>query len=222
MAASGTGTRDVILDALDRLLATSGFRGITMDDVAAEAGVSRRTIYMYFAGKEELGLSSIDRVVAGTYARLERIAGGGGDPAEVLHAMLVERVLFRVDSVHSYRTSLDELFEAVRPAYMARRRQQHEREVGLIARVIAGGCAAGRFECDDAAAVAGTVVAATNAFLPYSLSVQELGERGRIAAGIDRMASLMIKSLTAGAPGVAGPRRVTTRRAPARARRSRT
>src|SRR5690606_6409338 len=41
-------TREAILDATDRLLATRGFRKLTMDDIAAEAGVSRRTIYMYF------------------------------------------------------------------------------------------------------------------------------------------------------------------------------
>jgi AcrR family transcriptional regulator len=36
----------VILDATDLLLETSGFRAITMEDLAARAGVSRRTIYM--------------------------------------------------------------------------------------------------------------------------------------------------------------------------------
>lgn len=214
-------TRDAILDAVDRLLATSGFRKLSMDDIAAAAGVSRRTIYVYFPSKEEVGLSSIDRVVAATYDRLERIATDEPDPAAALHAILVERVLFRVDSVHDYRTRLDELFEAVRPAYMARRRQQHDREVALVARVIAAGCAQGRFACDDAAATAATLVAATNAFLPYSLSVQELGERDRIAAGIRRMATLLLRSLTADAPARPATRRSSKRQAPTRARRSR-
>src|SRR5262245_39158402 len=110
------GTRDGILDAVDRLLETSGFRKITMEDIAAEAGVSRRTIYVYFPSKEEVGLSSIDRVVESAYRHLEQIAAAKGDPAELLHRVLVARVLFRVDSVRAYRRSLDELFEAVRPA----------------------------------------------------------------------------------------------------------
>ena len=44
-------TREAILDAPDRLLTTRGFRSVTMDDIAGEAGVSRRTIYMYFPSK---------------------------------------------------------------------------------------------------------------------------------------------------------------------------
>lgn len=203
------GTRDVILDATDRLLETSGFRAITMEDIATQAGVSRRTIYMYFASKEEVGLSSIDRVVEQTYNHLESIAGAAFDPAETLYRMLVERILFRVDSVRAYRGSLDGLFEAVRPAYMGRRKRHHEREAGLVARVLEAGRAAGRFVFDDAAATATTLIRATNAFLPYSLSVQELGDRDHIEAGIRRMADLLLRSVSAGerAEPVASKRR---------------
>ncbi|MCC6551450.1 MAG: TetR/AcrR family transcriptional regulator [Polyangiaceae bacterium] len=204
-------TREAILDATDRLLATRGFRKLTMDDIAAEAGVSRRTIYMYFPSKEEVGLSSIDRVVDATRARLEAIAGSGADPADVLRAMLIERVLYRVDRVSAYRTSLDELFEAVRPAYMARRRRYFEREAGMFAAVLEAGRARGRFDFDDAAATASTLIKATNAFLPYSLSVKELGDREAIEADVARMADLLLKSLVAGADSGAAPRRAPRR-----------
>lgn len=190
-------TRDVILDAVDRLLETTGFRKVTMEDIAAGAGVSRRTIYTYFASKEEVGLSSIDRVVESAYRHLEQIAAAGGDPSSILRRILVERVLYRVDSVRAYRASLDELFEAVRPAYMARRRRAHEQEAALVARVLDEGRARGSFSFDDAAATAETLIRATNAFLPYSLSVQELGERERIEEGVRRMADLLLRGLTA-------------------------
>lgn len=188
-------TREAILDATDRLLTTRGFRSVTMDDIAAEAGVSRRTIYMYFPSKEEVGLSSIDRVVAQTYARLVELAAGPGDVAGVLHRLLVERVLRRFDSVSAYHTSLDELFEAVRPAYMARRTAHMQRELALVAEVLAAGRARGRFAFDDAAATASTLVKATNAFLPYSLSVHELGQRAQIEVEVRRMADLLLRSL---------------------------
>lgn len=198
-------TREAIIDATDRLLTTRGFRKVTMEDIAAEAGVSRRTIYVYFPSKEEVGLSSIDRVVAQTYEYLQELARGKGDPANILRKILVERVLRRIDSVRPYRTSLDELFEAVRPAYMARRRQAIEREAALVAGVLAAGQARGRFEFDDAAATAMTIIRATNAFLPYSLSVEELGERERVAADVRRMTDLLLRSLVVRAPEGAGP-----------------
>ncbi|PCC67102.1 TetR/AcrR family transcriptional regulator [Nannocystis exedens] len=205
-------TREAILDATDRLLTTRGFRSVTMDDIAGEAGVSRRTIYMYFPSKEEVGLSSIDRVVAQTYARLVALANAGGDPAEVLRAVLIERVLRRLDSVSAYRQSLDELFEAVRPAYMARRTAHMAREVGLVAAVLAAGAACGRFALDDeAAATASTLVKATNAFLPYSLSVHELGERAKVEVEVRRMADLLLKSLVV--PAVARERAASGRSA---------
>nr|WP_276602711.1 TetR/AcrR family transcriptional regulator [Nannocystis pusilla] len=193
-------TREAILDATDRLLTTRGFRSVTMDDIAGEAGVSRRTVYMYFPSKEEVGLSSIDRVVAQTYAWLAALARGGGDPAEVLRSVLIERVLRRLDSVSAYRQSLDELFEAVRPGYMARRTAHMEREVALVAGVLAAGVACGRFEVEDAAATASTLVKATNAFLPYSLSVAELGERAKVEVEVRRMAALLLKSVVAPEP----------------------
>ncbi len=55
--------RDRILDATERLLGRLGYRKTTMDDIAAEAGVGRRTIYLHFPGKEEVALATIDRIV---------------------------------------------------------------------------------------------------------------------------------------------------------------
>jgi hypothetical protein len=148
------------------------------------------------------GLGAAAGPVTRTYARLVALASGGGDPAEVLRAVLVERVLRRFDSVSAYRQSLDELFEAVRPAYMARRTAHMAREVTLVAGVLAAGAASGRFVIDDAAATASTLVKATNAFLPYSLSVHELGERAKIEVEVRRMADLLLRSLVA--PAVVG------------------
>jgi len=45
---------DRILDATRRLLVTAGARKLSMSDVATLAGVSRPTIYRYFASKEDL------------------------------------------------------------------------------------------------------------------------------------------------------------------------
>lgn len=45
---------DRILDATRRLLVTAGARKLSLSDVATLAGVSRPTIYRYFASKEDL------------------------------------------------------------------------------------------------------------------------------------------------------------------------
>jgi AcrR family transcriptional regulator len=43
-----------ILDAAAAVIIRLGYNKTTMSDIAGEAGVSRRTIYLYFKGKEEL------------------------------------------------------------------------------------------------------------------------------------------------------------------------
>jgi AcrR family transcriptional regulator len=46
--------QEQILDAAARVIVRLGYDKTTMQDIAGEAGVSRRTVYLYFKGKEEL------------------------------------------------------------------------------------------------------------------------------------------------------------------------
>lgn len=193
-------TREAILDATDRLMQRFGFRKMTMDDIAKEAGVSKRTIYTYFPGKDEVGLNSIARVVASAQAQMRKAAEGKGTHAERLHHMLVNRVMTRVESVSAYRQSLDELFEVVRPAYLERRRQAFATESMLIADLIDEGRKAGEFSVESPWRVAELMLRATNAFLPYSLSVAELGEIKEIRDGVEDMAALLIRGIRADVP----------------------
>ncbi|MGV3613726.1 MAG: TetR/AcrR family transcriptional regulator [Fimbriimonas sp.] len=190
-----TETRDAILDACDGIMARWGFRKMTMDDLAKEAGVSKRTIYEYFPSKLEVGLSSIGRVVQTARDEMAAIGQESAPPADRLRRMLERRVMARVLAVQDYHQSLDELFEAVRPAYMARRRETFEIEAGLIADVLRIGRSAGNFRFEDATATAETLLLATNAFLPYSLSVRELGQPDAIQARLRTMVELLVRGL---------------------------
>jgi AcrR family transcriptional regulator len=187
--------RDMILDATERLLGRLGYQKTTMEDIAREAGIGKRTIYSHFAGKEEVALSSIDRIVERLGGRLRDIAASGDAPAEQIRRMLAERVLFRFDSVRDYYHGLDELFESLRPAYMARRERYFAEEAALFAAVLDAGRAAGVFACDDAAATANTLLLATNALLPSGMSARELGQREDVAARVDRIANLLLYGL---------------------------
>ena len=63
---------DRLLDAAERLLARLGYQKTTMEDLAREAGLGKRTIYLHFAGKEEVMLSTIDRIVKRLLGSLRR------------------------------------------------------------------------------------------------------------------------------------------------------
>jgi AcrR family transcriptional regulator len=53
-------TRQDILDAAIGLLTREGIQGLTMDRVAAEAGVAKGTLYLYFENKEQMLEAAID------------------------------------------------------------------------------------------------------------------------------------------------------------------
>jgi TetR/AcrR family transcriptional regulator, mexJK operon transcriptional repressor len=53
------GKRAAILDVAKRLFSQSGFDGVSMDQIAAEAGVSKLTVYSHFGDKESLFSSAI-------------------------------------------------------------------------------------------------------------------------------------------------------------------
>ena len=190
-----TDTAELILDATDRLMRRYGFRKMTMDDIAREAGISKRTIYTHFPSKEEVGLSSIARVVRQAHDEMRAAAASRGPYSERLKQMLVCRVVARVERVRDYRESLNELFEAVRPAYMLRRQASFEQELALVSALISEGVAAGEFESKSVKVDAEAMLRATHAYLPYSLSVAELGDTDAIRAGVIAIADLLIKGL---------------------------
>ncbi|NNL48195.1 MAG: helix-turn-helix transcriptional regulator, partial [Acidimicrobiia bacterium] len=49
-----------VLDAAERLLAKEGV-DVTMDELAAAAGVGRRTLFRYFDSREELIAAAVER-----------------------------------------------------------------------------------------------------------------------------------------------------------------
>jgi AcrR family transcriptional regulator len=190
-----TDTRESILDATDTLMQRYGFRKMTMDDIAREAGISKRTIYTYFPSKEEVGLSSIARVVGSAHTEMRAVAESAAPHAERLKQMLIARVMVRVESVREYRDSLDGLFEAVRPAYILRRQASFEQDQALIAGLIQEGVSSGEFDSVNPKTDAAAMLRATSAYLPYSLSVAELGDTKAIRAGVDAIAELMIRGI---------------------------
>ncbi|PPA00805.1 TetR family transcriptional regulator, partial [Pseudomonas sp. MWU12-2312b] len=54
-------TRDIILDVTEKLIYKSGIAATGMDLLVKTAGVSRKSVYRYFANKEELTVAALQR-----------------------------------------------------------------------------------------------------------------------------------------------------------------
>jgi AcrR family transcriptional regulator len=198
--AQTTDVRDRILDAADRLIARFGYRKMTMDDVADEAGIGKGTIYLHFRSKEEVALGTLDRMVARLKERLRGIAGGPGSAPRRLRAMLLARVLHRFDAAQPHSKSIDELMATLRPALLQRREGYFRDEAAIFIEVLREGRASGALAVHDPEDVAHTLILATNALLPASLSVRELGSRSTIERRAGRIADLLLHGIVRRTP----------------------
>ncbi|MGZ5498333.1 MAG: TetR/AcrR family transcriptional regulator, partial [Candidatus Aminicenantales bacterium] len=106
--------RDLILDAVDALLANYGYGKMTVEDVAKQVGIGKGTIYLHFPSKEELVLAHIDRITETVIRKLRELAGSSDPIDRRLRRMLVLRVLQRFDSVAHYSQNLGDLLSSVR------------------------------------------------------------------------------------------------------------
>jgi AcrR family transcriptional regulator len=77
-------TRGALLDAARRRFGSLGFAGTSLDEVAADAGVTKGALYHHFRNKEQLFLEVYDRLEEELSARSTAAAGSGTDPVDAL------------------------------------------------------------------------------------------------------------------------------------------
>jgi AcrR family transcriptional regulator len=70
--------RETVLDAAWQLAAERGIRGVTMSQVAAEAGVGRATLYRYYPDVEAILTAAHERHVEHHLAHLTTLAASAG------------------------------------------------------------------------------------------------------------------------------------------------
>lgn len=91
-------TRDEILVATSIVLGKNGYQGTTLDDVAAEAGVSRASLYTYFPeGREQL--------VREAYQRISDLVSTAGLLKRDEHDEVIERILALAIVLVSFATT---------------------------------------------------------------------------------------------------------------------
>ncbi len=188
---------DRILDAAESLLAQYGYRKMTVEDIARKVGIGKGTIYLHFNGKQELALSTVDRIVKRLVERLREIAAMEAPATERLQSMLEMRVLFRFDRVRKYSQGLDDLLRSIRSALLERRRHHFELEASEFERVLQEGLNRGELSVEDPRQTAHLLLIATNSLLPFNLSPRELGDRADLLRRAKLVSELLIQGLEA-------------------------
>lgn len=89
MAKQAVDTRATILDAAVEAVSLYGLAKVSMSDVAARGGISRPTLYKYFASKDELVAATVQREAQDLVATVLAVADAQPDPHGALEAALL-------------------------------------------------------------------------------------------------------------------------------------
>jgi TetR/AcrR family transcriptional regulator, regulator of autoinduction and epiphytic fitness len=78
---------DAIVSSVNRLLAEKGFESMTVDEVAADVGIAKASLYKHFPSKEALAAAAMVSVLDRALAFLEQEAAREGTPIEHLKSV---------------------------------------------------------------------------------------------------------------------------------------
>jgi TetR/AcrR family transcriptional regulator, fatty acid metabolism regulator protein len=137
-----------LMSAAVRVLSRQGVSGLTMDDVAMEAGVAKGTLYVYFKNKQELLKELVETATAPMVEELTTILESKDSPRARLCSMTQRhlsyfdehREFFRV-FVHDRMTSLQRMKRY--------RNNRYQTFVNAIAKVLQTGIEQGEFRSLD-------------------------------------------------------------------------
>lgn len=102
---------DAIVSAVNRLLADKGFDLMTVDEVAADVGIAKASLYKHFPSKEALAAAAMVRLLERTLVVVEQQAArADAKPVQRLEAMvrwaLAQQLAGEMPTVPSQNSSL--------------------------------------------------------------------------------------------------------------------
>lgn len=165
-------SRELILDAAERIITQRGYSGLSMRELARESGLAKGTIYHHFRDKRDVCLRMIERVMDASRARVTAAAEGPGGYRQRLQALIETYFDLIRDRRPVILATLRELSEEDREARSLFR--EHSRGlIEPIAGIITEGMAAGEFRRVDPELSALSLLGMMNGFVAHRLLVDE-------------------------------------------------
>ena len=159
---------EIAAAALD-LFVDKGFAATRLEDVAARAGVSKGTIYLYFADKEALFKAAVEAAMTPAVEAAEALANDSGRPAAELLRCFIDGWWCRVGA--TALGGLPKLLAAEAGNFPELARWFHDamirRAQKAMARIVALGSKRGEFRAVDADVAARVVFAPMFSYLVW-------------------------------------------------------
>jgi len=189
--------REKILEAAERRLWHYGIKKTTIDEIAADAGVGKGTVYLYFDSKEDISLAIFVSYKLGILREQEEIARDSNlDTFEKIREFLLLPVL----SAHlkcSESPEAQDLIAVLKPHLADHLRPYIEKERQVLADILTDGIKLGDLSVDDPCSAARSLKLMTMGFMPPFPCVSS---REAIEREIDLIVKLAIRGLAGRSP----------------------
>ena len=148
MSARSDKTKQKIFDTMVELLGQRGYQGVSVDEVAAAAGVAKGTLYYHYKGKAEMMSALLEDRLLPAIEHLEQIEEQAHDNAEeALRELIVAEFEFLYTQRSFARVLLTELWREDR-GWQDAVRNLRQKIVDIYTRVLKEGITQGCFRND--------------------------------------------------------------------------
>lgn len=139
-----------IVRTATEILASAGYQGTSLEDVAERTDIAKATLYHYFASKDDLVLAALESLAVDVLTRLtaRAEATSDGTATERLRALVDEQILILTETAPEVATlfSWPRTWPSVFEEPMKDMRRRHD---AVFRAVVMDGVAAGEFDCPD-------------------------------------------------------------------------
>jgi AcrR family transcriptional regulator len=191
-------TRGVILEACRRALARHGYQKLTMADVADEAHLAKRTLYLYYKTKEEMVGAAVDDYVGSARQRMMDALADRAPGREKLRQVMEQRVLVRLEAVGPFHHSIDDVVRALYPNRSEDYLQYFQPETEIVVRALRAGRDDGSLAFEDEEDTAEALIRATNGFFPSSIALEEMRDPAAVRRRLSLLVDLLVRGLSTG------------------------
>jgi AcrR family transcriptional regulator len=145
-----------ILRAAWQMMCRYGFAKTTVEEIAAEAGIAKGTVYLYFRSKEEILIALVSETNRRVLEKMEKIAVSSLPPGRKLEKMMLSRALEIYDVVQGNPHG-EEVIASHKPAIVNSLGWFFRKQKKLYEQVIREGVKAGDFAEESPAKAADTL-----------------------------------------------------------------
>jgi AcrR family transcriptional regulator len=164
-------TREAILQAARQRFMHYGYKKTTIDEIAADAGVGKGTVYLYFEGKHEILFTLILEVKRDITRQMRAVAAAPGAPEDKLRRMISVWILTVYDA-YTATAHGNEFVDDLRlqlgnqPEWLEKFKEETSEQHSVLAGVLREGHKVRVFEASDPERTAHLLMAAFVAYFP--------------------------------------------------------